>query len=305
MAATSLQALLDSEHEVIAVLTRPDAPAGRGRSLAQSAVSALASEVGIPLLSPTSLRDPVFADRLRDLAPDCCPVVAYGGLIPADLLSIPRFGWVNLHFSLLPAWRGAAPVQWAVMVGDDLTGATTFIIEEGLDTGPILGTVTTPIGRAETSGELLDRLAVMGSHLLISTLDSLAAGEITAIAQQASGVSMAPKLQTEDARIRWAQPLIGIDRLIRATTPTPGAWTTLEQERVKIGPLDQTDIGNQTDIGPATTLEPGHIDVHDGRVWVGTATTPALLSQVQPAGKRMMDAPDWFRGLRMTHPVFE
>ena len=292
VAIPALEALIDSRHEVVAVVTRPDAPRGRGRATERSAVAVLADERGIPVLSPVSPREPEFAERLHELEPDCCPVVAYGALLPVEVLSMPRLGWVNLHFSLLPAWRGAAPVQRAILHGDDITGATTFVIGPGLDDGPVLGTVTEEIRPSDTSGELLGRLAGSGAGLLIATLAALEDGSIEAKPQPAEGVSLAPKVSVDDARIRWTDPLIGVDRRIRAMTPEPGAWTMLGGERMSIGPVSMSAAG------AVHSLEPGEIAVAKSGVWVGTATGAACLGQVRPAGRKTMNAADWARGLR-------
>ncbi|WP_433272481.1 methionyl-tRNA formyltransferase [Pseudonocardia xinjiangensis] len=290
-AVPSLRALLgSSRHEVAAVVTRPDAPAGRGRKLVRSPVGALADEAGIPVLTPARPSDPAFRAELAEIAPDCCPVVAYGALIPRATLDIPRQGWVNLHFSLLPAWRGAAPVQAAVRHGDEVTGATTFLLEEGMDTGPTFGVVTEPVGPADTAGDLLGRLAVSGATLLLATMDGIADGTLRPRPQPAEGVSRAPKVTTADARIDWAAPPLAIDRLIRSVTPEPGAWTTFRGERLGLGPVAAV---------PATepvVLKPGELHVEKRRVLVGTVGAPLQLGEVQPVGKRSMPAPDWARG---------
>lgn len=291
VAVPSLEALIGSAHEVVAVLTRPDARAGRGRSLVASPVKQRALEEGIPVLTPESLRDDEVVAALADLAPDCCPVVAYGNLVPRAALTVPTYGWVNLHFSLLPAWRGAAPVQRAVMAGDEITGATTFLLEEGLDTGPVLGRMTTTIGAAETSGDLLDRLAVTGSGLLVETLDAIEAGTIAAVAQREDGVSHAAKLTPDDARVDWARPAFAIDRQVRGCTPEPGAWTTFRGERLGLGPVT---LAERPDLGP------GDVEAGKRDVWVGTATQAVRLSTVRPQGKREMAAADWARGVRIT-----
>jgi methionyl-tRNA formyltransferase len=286
-ALPSLRALLDSRHDVVAVVTRPDAPAGRGRHNARSPVATLADDNGIPVLTPKTPKDPEFQNALRDLGPDCCPVVAYGALVPKPLLDLPRHGWVNLHFSLLPAWRGAAPVQAAILHGDEVTGATTFVLEEGLDTGPVLGMVTEEIRPNDTSGDLLERLAHSGARLLVASLDGLADGELRAVPQPAEGVSFAPKLSPDDVRVDWTAPALRVDRLVRAATPAPGAWTTFDGTRVKLGPVRVTT---------EDPLPPGVL--HDGLV--GTATQPVRLGDVQPEGKRRMPAADWLRGLRVS-----
>ncbi|MGY2085970.1 methionyl-tRNA formyltransferase [Blastococcus sp. SYSU DS0539] len=289
-AVPSLEALLASDHEVVAVLTRPDARSGRGRKVSRSPVAERADGAGIPVLQPRSPREPGFLGQLADLAVDCAPVVAYGALVPQAALDLPVHGWVNLHFSLLPAWRGAAPVQHAIMAGDELTGASTFLLEAGLDTGPVYGTVTEAIGPRDTAGDLLDRLAVSGAGLLVATLDGIAAGALEPRPQPADGVSLAPKVESADARVDWALPAHVVDRRIRGVTPAPGAWTTWRGERMRLGP-----VGPLPD-GPS--LAPGELLVDAGGVVVGTGTGAVALDQVQPAGKRMLPAADWARGAR-------
>ncbi|HEY7272695.1 MAG TPA: methionyl-tRNA formyltransferase [Actinoplanes sp.] len=291
VALPSLDAIAASGHELLAVVTRPDAPAGRGRRLVRSPAGAWADEHGIEVLTPQRPREPEFLERLRDLAPECVPVVAYGALVPAAALEIPKHGWVNLHFSLLPAWRGAAPVQHAVLHGDEVTGASVFELETTLDTGPIYGTLTEQIRPTDTAGDLLDRLATEGAGLLVAVLDAIEEGTARAHPQPADGVTMAPKITVEDARIRWSDPAFAVDRRIRACTPAPGAWTTLREERLKLGPV--RPIAN----GPR--LEPGDLLVERSQVLVGTATTPVILGEVRPAGKKAMAATDWARGVRV------
>ncbi|GIJ27117.1 methionyl-tRNA formyltransferase [Micromonospora qiuiae] len=292
VAVPALAAVADSRHELVAVVTRPDAPAGRGRGLHRSPVGAWADERGIEVLTPARPREPEFLDRLRELAPDCVPVVAYGALVPPVALEIPRQGWVNLHFSLLPAWRGAAPVQHAVLHGDELTGASVFQLEEGLDTGPVYGTLTDEIRPTDTSGDLLERLAHTGAGLLVAVLDALEDGTARAEPQPADGVSLAPKLTVEDARVRWSDPAFAVDRRIRACTPAPGPWTTFRGERVKLGPV--------TPAPDAPDLKPGELRVEKAQVLAGTATVPVRLGEVRAAGKRAMSAPDWARGARVS-----
>ncbi|HSI92086.1 MAG TPA: methionyl-tRNA formyltransferase [Jiangellaceae bacterium] len=291
VAVPSLQAILASRHAVAAVLTRPDAPAGRGRKLAPSPVAAVAAQAGVEVLKPARPRDPEFLERLAEIAPDCAPIVAYGGLIPKPALDVPKHGWVNLHFSLLPALRGAAPVQHAVLAGDDVTGACTFRLEEGLDTGPVYGRLTETVHRTDTSGDLLARLAESGARLLVATLDGIEDGTLRAEPQSADGVSLAPKLTVDDARIDWSAPAMRVDRLVRACTPAPGAWTTFRGERLKVRPVrPEPEHSN---------LGAGEIDAaHDG-VRVGTGSHRVLLGEVQPQGKRAMPAPDWARGVRI------
>lgn len=251
----------------------------------------VAREHGVDVLTPRRPSEPDFLHRLTELAPDCCPVVAYGALVPSAALTIPRYGWVNLHFSLLPAWRGAAPVQHAVMAGDEITGASTFQLEAGLDTGPIFGVVTETVRPRDTSGDLLHRLADSGAQLLLATLDAIESGEAKPVPQPDDGISLAPKLTVDDARVDWTAPGVAVDRRIRGCTPAPGAWTMFRDERVRLGPVELT-----TD----DALAPGEVRVHRRDVLVGTATTPVRLGDVQPPGKRMMAATDWARGARPT-----
>ncbi len=295
VAVVSLQALLKSHHEVVAVVTRPDAVAGRGHRLTPSPVSRVAEEHGIPTFKPTRPSDPDFIEALAQLQPDCCPVVAYGALIPQAVLDIPAKGWVNLHFSLLPAWRGAAPVQRAVMAGDDLTGAAVFQLEAGMDTGPVFGVVTEAIGARDTSGDLLGRLAHSGAELLVRALDGIEQGTVHAVAQSSDGVSLAPKITVEDARVRWDEPALAVDRRIRACTPAPGAWTMLGDTKVKLQPVSISD----------QQLAPGVMRVEKRRVLVGTLTSAVELGTVQPAGKKAMDATDWARGVHADHMVLQ
>ncbi|WP_431934208.1 methionyl-tRNA formyltransferase [Micromonospora sp. RP3T] len=297
VAVPALDAIAASGHELLAVVTRPDAPAGRGRGLHRSPVGAWADAHGVEVLTPARPREPEFLDRLRALAPDCVPVVAYGALVPPVALEIPRHGWINLHFSLLPAWRGAAPVQHAVLHGDELTGASVFQLEAGLDTGPVFGTVTDEIRPVDTSGDLLERLARSGAGLLVAVLDAIGAGTARAEPQPADGVSLAPKLTVDDARVRWTDPAFAVDRRVRACTPAPGPWTTFRDDRVKLGPV--TPLAN----GPE--LKPGELLVEKSQVLVGTATGPVRLGEVRAAGKKAMSAGDWARGARVaTGEVF-
>jgi methionyl-tRNA formyltransferase len=291
-ALPSLRALVDAGFDVAAVVTRPDAPAGRGRQLTASPVGLLAEELGLRVLKPPRPRDPDFLQALTALAPDACPVVAYGALVPRAALDVPTHCWVNLHFSLLPAWRGAAPVQHAVLNGDEVTGATTFILEEGLDTGPVLGHVTEAVRPTDTSGDLLARLAESGAHLLVQSLAGLDQGMVHPVPQPADGVSLAPKLTAADARVDWTAPALRVDRLVRACTPAPGAWTTVRAERLKLGPVRV--------LGPdEASLVPGEVLVDKTGVRVGTGSVPVLLGEVGPQGKRPMAAADWARGLRL------
>jgi methionyl-tRNA formyltransferase len=289
-ALPALDAVAASRHELVAVVTRPDAPAGRGRRLVASPVASRAAELDVPVLTPAHPRDPGFAAELAALRPDCCPVVAYGALLPSSVLDIPAHGWVNLHFSLLPAWRGAAPVQHALRAGDAVTGATTFRIVEALDAGPTYGVMTETVRPSDTAGDLLHRLAVGGAELLVRTLDGIEDGTLEAREQPADGVTLAPKVTVEDARVDWSEPAVAVDRRIRSCTPAPGAWTIHAGERLKLGPVRP---------GAARSpLAAGEVEVTRDAVHVGTATHPVRLGQVQPVGKRPMPAADWARGAR-------
>jgi methionyl-tRNA formyltransferase len=290
-AVPTLQALLAApRHEVVAVVTRPAAPAGRGRHTTESPVAALAAQAGLPVLAPRRPAEPDFHQQLTELAPDCCAVVAYGALVPPQILAVPRHGWVNLHFSLLPAWRGAAPVQHALLHGDEMTGATTFRLDEGLDTGPVYGVVTETIRPDDTAGVLLDRLAVSGAGLMVATLDGIEDGSLVAVPQSGEGVSLAPKIRVEDAQIDWTAPGRHIERLVRACTPAPGAWTTFRGERLKLGPVR---------LRGADELAPGELQVSRSGVAVGTGSIDVELGDVQAPGKRPMPAADWARGARI------
>lgn len=299
-ALPSLQRLIDSpRHQVVAVLTRPDATSGRRGSPQPSPVARLALDHGIPVLRPAQPNAAESVADLAELAPECCPVVAYGALLRDGLLAVPKLGWVNLHFSLLPAWRGAAPVQAAIAAGDEVTGATTFRIEPELDSGPVFGVATETIRPDDTAGELLARLAVSGSELLAATLDGIADGALHAVPQSLDGISYAPKISVDDARVRWELPAAVIERRIRAVTPHPGAWTMIGDLRVKVGPLDFVDI---VDGGPEA-LAAGDIHVDRRGVWVGTGSEPVRLGQIQPPGKKLMDAAAWGRGARLDSGV--
>lgn len=293
-ALPALDAIADSNHELLAVITRPDARRGRGRHTETSPVAQRAAEIGVEILRPERPGDPDFLEALAALAPDVCPVVAYGALIPRAAREIPVHGWINLHFSLLPAWRGAAPVQRAIMAGDDVTGASAFRLEQGLDTGPVYGVLTEPIGPRDTAGDLLDRLSTAGARLLVDTLDGIETGSLEPRAQPADGISLAPRLSTEDAHVDWRLPAEIIDRRIRGCTPAPGAWTLLNNERLGLGPVRP---------GPTTAemsapLGPGELSIGKHSVLVGTASAPVELGEVRAAGRRPMPAPDWARGAR-------
>lgn len=281
--------LVDDGHDVAAVLTRAPAPAGRRHKLVASPVHEAAEELGIDVLTPSTLKNPEIQQAIAAYEPEAVAVVAYGMIVPPALLDVPRHGWINLHFSLLPAWRGAAPVQYAIAAGDDITGATTFRLDQGLDTGLVIGHMTEPIGARDTAGELLERLSISGADLLSRTFALLESGEAAPAVQQGEA-SYAPTISTAEAEVDWHLPSHVIDRRIRAHTPAPGAWTIFDGQRFKLGPA----VPTKADI----TLEPGEIQAGK-TVLVGTSTTPVELSWVMPAGKKRMNAADWARGARL------
>lgn len=293
VAVPSLDALVEAGFDVAAVLTRPDAPVGRKRVLTPSPVAARAAELGIEVIRAARV-DAEATARIADVNPDVAAIVAYGGLVPPAALAVPRHGWINLHFSLLPAWRGAAPVQRAVMAGDDVTGAVTFLLEVGLDTGPVFGTLTESVGPEDTAGELLERLSRSGAVLLAQTLSAIGAGKASA-QPQAGEVSLAPKLTLEDGHLKWSHPALAISRQARGVTPEPGAWTVLDGQRVKLEPVRlRPDV---------TTLAPGALALHGKSVLVGTGSHAVELTRIQPAGKKMMAAADWARGMASLESV--
>ena len=262
-----------------------------------------AAEAGLEVLTPARVRDPQFLDRLRQIAPDCVPLVAYGALIPQAALDVPAHGWINLHFSVLPAWRGAAPVQHAILHGDDVTGATTFRLVAELDAGPVYGVLTEPVRPTDTAGDLLGRLSRSGAQLLAATLDGIEAGTLQAIPQPAEGVSFAPKITPADARVDWKLPAHVVDRLIRACTPEPGAWTEHEGARLKLGPVSLAGPVSVAGAPDVQDLAPGEVLAAKHDVLIGTGSRPVRLGEVQAEGKRRMMAPDWARGLRAGGPV--
>jgi methionyl-tRNA formyltransferase len=286
-AVPSLRSLAASGHEVALVVTRADAPLGRRRVLTPSPVAAEAELLGIPTLRVNRLDDEATA-RIAAVGADLGVIVAYGGLVREPLLSTPARGWINLHFSLLPRWRGAAPVQRSIMAGERVTGASVFQLERGMDTGPVLAMEERPTGDHETAGHVLDALAVQGADLLLRTVDAIGAG--TAVARPQEGEpTLAPKTTIEDGRVDWARPADEVLARIRGVTPEPGAHTSVADVRLK--------IHRAAALRDAAPLAPGAISAVDGRVAVGTASHPIELIQVQPAGKNPMPAADWWRGV--------
>jgi len=293
VAVPSLDALIEAGFEIVAVLTRPDAPTGRKRILTPSPVAARAAELGIDIIHASKV-DAGTTERIASYEPDVAAIVAYGGLVPQAALGVPPHGWINLHFSLLPAWRGAAPVQRSVIAGDDITGAATFLLEEGLDTGPVFGTLTETVRPEDTAGDLLERLSRSGAVLLSQTLSAVESGKAAPQPQQGD-VSLAPKLTLDDGRLDWTQPALAINRRSRGVTPEPGAWTTLDGQRVKLEP-----VGLRPDI---RELAPGEVRVDGKNVLVGTGSHAVQLGRIQPAGKKMMPSADWARGLATPESV--
>lgn len=293
VAVPSLDAIAASRHELVGVVTRPDAAQGRSKRLVPSPVAQRAEELGVPVLKPEHPREPEFQAELKALEPDCCPVVAYGAMLPQSALDIPKHGWVNLHFSLLPAYRGAAPVQRAVWAGEEISGATTFRIVKAMDAGPVFGTMTQALAPDETSGSLFEKLTEGGARLLVSTLDGIEDGTLEAREQPTEGVTYADKITVEDAQIDWTQNAVAIDRQIRACTPAPGAWTLLDGERFKVGPVTIAE----------DAVAPGELVVRKNEVLVGTGTTAVRLGRVKAFGKKEMPAADWARGVRLESGV--
>ncbi len=287
-AVPSLLAIAESRHEVAAVVTREDALLGRKRLSTPTPVSRAAAELGYPVIAANRLAgEPT--ERILSLEPDLGVIVAYGGLVREPLLSGPRLGWINLHFSVLPRWRGAAPVQRAIIAGDEVTGASVFQLVDELDAGPVLGTMTQAIGRNETAGHLLDSLAVSGAELLVSVMDAISDGTARAD-HQSREVTLAPKLTLEDGRLNWTGTAGTVHHRFRGVTPEPGAFTIVDGDRLKI-----IDAAIARD---APRLAPGRIELDGRRVLVGTATESIELVTVQPAGKKPMPAADWWRGRR-------
>jgi methionyl-tRNA formyltransferase len=288
-AVPSLRRLAATDHEVVAVVTRTDAPLGRKRVLTPSPVARAADELGIPTIKVDRLDETATA-AIRTIEPDLGVIVAYGGLVREPLLSLPVHGWINLHFSLLPRWRGAAPVQRALMAGDAETGAAVFQLVAALDAGDVFAQVSVPVAEGTTAGELLADLAERGADVLAGVVDGIAAGTAHAVAQHGEP-TLAPKLTLDDGRIRWSEPRGAVLSRIRGVTPEPGAHATLGDARFKVLAVAPAPDG-------ASRLAPGELAFVDRAVHAGTGTDPIMLTVVQPAGKGPMPAADWWRGLR-------
>lgn len=311
VAVPSLKAFAtDPRFDVVGVITRPDAPTGRGRKLTPSPVKATALELGLPVID-LKPRSPEFMEALNDLHADIAAVIAYGNILPKNVLDAVPMGWYNLHFSNLPKWRGAAPVQRAIWAGDPTTGADVFKVGEGLDDGPIVASLTIELTGRETSGELLDRLAEEGAPMYVDALAAVGEGTATFTAQPAESLEYAHKITVKDARISWTDEAEAIDRQIRACTPRPGAWTELFAE----GPIADNDEStakslalhilaaqpaDQSNPNTPAELQPGELKVGKKNVWVGTGSTPLELTQVKAQGKKAMRAADWARGARLS-----
>lgn len=308
VAVPSLRALAaDTEHfDVVAVLTRPDAPTGRGRKLMPSPVKQAAMELGLPVIE-SNPGEETFIDELAATGAEAAAVVAYGKLLSEDVLDALPMGWYNLHFSLLPQWRGAAPVQRAIWAGDDVTGVTVFRITRGMDAGPILAQSTVTIGARETSGELLARLADDGSRLLSSALQGMAEGLLIPVDQPQGAYEKAEKIRVEDAHIRFDVPVFAVDRQIRACTPNPGAWCELhphgDDESIVLHVLSAQPADTNAPVTPQA-LAPGALVAGKKNVWIGTASDPLELLDVKAQGKKAMRAADWARGAHLTDNAY-
>lgn len=286
-AVPCLQSLLDAGHEVAAVFTRQDKPKGRGYALSAPPVKVLAEQRGIPIYQPATLRAPEAAETVRGLSPDAVVVVAYGKILPKEILRIPPFGCINVHASLLPKYRGAAPIQWAVVNGEKVTGVTTMMMDEGIDTGDILFSERTGIGPDETAGELSERLSKIGAGLLVKTLEAVRDGTAVRIPQGGESC-YAPMLSREKSHIDWSRPAGEIHNLARGLLPWPAAWTVCGGKRLKL-------FGSAAVPGPAG--EAGRVSGRDGRFLVSCGEGTALeLLEVQPEGGRRMSGRDFLRG---------
>lgn len=286
-AVPPLEALhADPRITVVAVLTREPAPVGRRKVLTPSAVGRRAEELGLPLLTANRVTDDLL-DDLRATGASIAAVVAYGALLPAPALEVFEHGWINLHFSLLPRWRGAAPVQRALMAGDTTIGATTFVLDEGMDTGPVVATVMDEVRAEDTSGSVLERLAHEGSPLLADSLLDVASGRVRPEPQRGEP-SPAPKLSGAEARVRWEDPAPAVSHRVRGVTPEPGAWTEYQGQRFKLERVVPAP--------EVTGIAPGHVEIREKHVYVGTGSSAVELTRVQPSGKKAMAALDWARG---------
>jgi methionyl-tRNA formyltransferase len=285
-----LSALMSSSHRVLAVVTAPDRPRGRGMNLQPSSVKNAAGDV--PVLQPTSLKPPEIQAELAAFGADAFVIAAFGLIVPQAVIDIPKFGCLNVHFSLLPRLRGAAPVQYALIEGLDRTGVTIIQIDAGLDAGPILEQAETVIDEKDNAGALEKKLAELGGPLMVEVLNRLESGQIEARPQDDALATYAPKITPEEARINWPKDSAGIIRRIRAFNPRPGAWTTLRSRRVKILEAVSTEA--------VSNGQPGMIRMESERLFVATGTTDIELEVLQPEGRRSMTAQEFSRGQRLT-----
>ena len=292
-ALPALVALIDAGHEIVCVYSQPPRPAERGQRERPTPVAARAADFGFPVRTPTNLRDPAAAEEFAALDLDAAIVVAYGLILPPSFLAVPRLGCLNIHASLLPRWRGAAPIQRAILAGDAETGVTIMRMEQGLDTGPMLLHRATPIGTDETAGELHDRLATLGAAMIVEALAGLAAGTLRETPQPADGVTYAAKIDKKETRLDWAKPAAELARRARAFSPSPGAWFDYEGERVRVL---RASLSDRRIDGPVGTMMP------DLRVRCGDGNTLAL-QELQRAGRRAMPAAEFANGLRLAAPV--
>ena len=292
VAVPTLEALHRAGHEIALVITQPDARGKRGSDLHPTPVKLAAQSLGLEVITPVTASAAEVVERVKAAQADAGAIVAYGQILRPALLEAVSLGWVNLHFSVLPAWRGAAPVQRAIMAGDDITGASTFLLDEGMDTGPVIGVVTERIRSTDTSGDLLTRLSVAGAELMVRSFAALEHGTAAPVPQSQDGISYASKLTRQDAYVRWELPAHAVDRQIRACTPAPGAWTTLpDGSPARLGVVAPREL--------ARPLTPGHVRAENGEVLVGTGSHPVALTTIQPAGRKSLDAASWWRGARL------
>jgi methionyl-tRNA formyltransferase len=287
-AVPSLDELIASSIAVDAVVTNPDRPAGRGMKMSMPPVKRRALDAGIEVLQPERARNPELQERIKALGVDLCVVVAYGKILPGRLLELPRLGFVNVHFSILPSYRGAAPVQWAIINGDGHSGVSIIVLTEGMDEGPVLATREEPIGPDDTGGDLGDRLAGLGAGLLVETLHGYAGGSLKPREQDHEQATYAHKLSPDDARVDWSRPAARVRDLVRGLNPVPGAWTTLESRRLKVWMGEAIDRRD---------LSPGEMEATSELV-VGTGDGALILTDVQLEGKSRMQGSELARGLR-------
>ena len=288
----ALEALVASRHRVVAVYTQPDRPAGRGQQLTMSAVKQAALRHGLTVEQPATLREASAVDHLQSYRPDVMIVVAYGLILPASVLSVPAMGCINIHASLLPRWRGAAPIHRALLAGDSQTGVTIMQMDAGLDTGPMLLEKTTAIARTDTTGSLHDRLAQMGAEAVIEALDGLIAGSLSPRPQPAEGATYAAKIRKEEALIDWSRPALELEHQVRAFNPWPVAQTSLHRQQLRIWEATATE--DRSDATPGTVTQ-----ADSNGIRVATGEGMLVLSRVQLAGRKAVSAAEFLNGQRV------